>query len=38
LHVLTEHGAFVAGLDAPTSREQGWGSLLDALAALQEGG
>ena len=38
LLVLTEHGAFFDGLVSPTGREQGWGSLLDALArALQEG-
>ena len=37
LLVLTEHGAFFDGLVSPTSREQGWGSLLDALArALHE--
>lgn len=36
LLVLTEHGAFFDGLVSPTGREQGWGSLLDALArALQ---
>ena len=34
---LTEHGAFFDGLVSPTGREQGRGSLLDALArALQE--
>ena len=37
LLVLTEHGAYFDGLDSPTARTQGWGSLLDALArALQE--
>jgi uncharacterized protein YndB with AHSA1/START domain len=37
LLVFTEHGAFFDGLVSPTGREQGWGSLLDALArALQE--
>lgn len=37
--VLTEHGAFLDGLVSPTGREQGWGSLLDALPrALQEDG
>jgi uncharacterized protein YndB with AHSA1/START domain len=36
LLILTEHGAFFDGLDSPRSREQGWGSLLDALGrALQ---
>jgi hypothetical protein len=29
---LTEHGAFFDGLDSPARREQGTGSLLDALA------
>jgi uncharacterized protein YndB with AHSA1/START domain len=36
--VLTEHGAFLDGLIDPALREQGWGSLLDALGrALAEG-
>jgi uncharacterized protein YndB with AHSA1/START domain len=36
--VLTEHGAFLDGLVDPALREQGWGSLLDALGrALAEG-
>ena len=34
LLVLTEHGAFFDGLDSPTGRAQGWGSLLDALARV----
>ena len=29
--VLTEHGAFLDGLIDPALREEGWGSLLDAL-------
>ena len=37
LLVLTEHGAFFDGLVSPTSREQGWGSLLDALARALQG-
>jgi uncharacterized protein YndB with AHSA1/START domain len=37
LVVLTEHGAFFDGLVAPPSREQGWGSLLDALASALQG-
>lgn len=32
LLTLTEHGAFLDGLEPPIGREQGWGSLLDALA------
>jgi uncharacterized protein YndB with AHSA1/START domain len=32
LLILTEHGAFLDGLESPAGREQGWGSLLDALA------
>jgi uncharacterized protein YndB with AHSA1/START domain len=36
--VLTEHGAFLDALIDPALREQGWGSLLDALGrALAEG-
>ena len=36
--VLTEHSAFLDGLVDPALREQGWGSLLDALGrALAEG-
>ena len=36
--VLTEHSAFLDGLVDPSLREQGWGSLLDALGrALAEG-
>ena len=36
--VLTEHGAFLDGLIDPALREEGWGSLLDALGrALGEG-
>ena len=36
--VLTEHSAFLDGLIDPALREQGWGSLLDALGrALAEG-
>ena len=31
LLTLTEHGAFLDGLEPPIGREQGWGSLLDAL-------
>lgn len=31
--VYTEQGAFLDGLDAPAQREQGTGSLFDALAA-----
>jgi uncharacterized protein YndB with AHSA1/START domain len=31
--VLTEHGAFLDGHDTPEQREQGTGSLLDALGA-----
>jgi hypothetical protein len=30
--ILTEHGAFFDGLEAPEPRESGTGSLLDALA------
>lgn len=37
LLVLTEHGAFFDGLVSPTGREQGWGSLLDALARALQG-
>ena len=34
---LTEHGAFLDGLDSPTRRKQGTGSLLDGLAeAIQK--
>jgi hypothetical protein len=37
LLTLTEHGAFFDGLDSPARREQGTGSLLDALTrVLQE--
>jgi uncharacterized protein YndB with AHSA1/START domain len=32
LLTLTEHGAFLDGREPPIGREQGWGSLLDALA------
>jgi uncharacterized protein YndB with AHSA1/START domain len=32
LLILTEYGAFLDGLESPAGREQGWGSLLDALA------
>ena len=36
--VLTEHSVFLDGLIDPALREQGWGSLLDALGrALAEG-
>jgi uncharacterized protein YndB with AHSA1/START domain len=34
---LTEHGAFLDGLDSPAQREQGTGSLLDALGEVLEG-
>jgi hypothetical protein len=34
---LTEHGAFFDGLDSPARREQGTGSLLDALACAPQG-
>jgi hypothetical protein len=37
LLTLTEHGAFFDGLDSPTQREQGTGSLLDALARVLQG-
>jgi uncharacterized protein YndB with AHSA1/START domain len=37
LLVLTEHGAFFDGLVSPTGREQGWGSLLDALDRALQG-
>jgi uncharacterized protein YndB with AHSA1/START domain len=37
LLILTEAGAFFDGLDSPTRREQGMGSLLDALARALEG-
>jgi hypothetical protein len=33
LLVFTEQGAFLDGRETPTRREQGMGSLLDALAA-----
>jgi uncharacterized protein YndB with AHSA1/START domain len=37
LLILTEHGAFLDGLDSAASRQQGSGSLLEALArALQD--
>jgi uncharacterized protein YndB with AHSA1/START domain len=32
--VLTEHGAFLDELEKPVLREQGWGSLLDALGRV----
>jgi uncharacterized protein YndB with AHSA1/START domain len=35
--VLTEHGAFLDGLEDPALREQGWGSLLDALGRALNG-
>jgi uncharacterized protein YndB with AHSA1/START domain len=34
LLVLSEHGAFLDGLDAARPRQHGWGALLDALAAV----
>jgi uncharacterized protein YndB with AHSA1/START domain len=37
LLILTEAGAFFDGLDSPTRRGQGMGSLLDALARSLEG-
>ena len=37
LLVLTEHGAFFDGLVSPTGREQGWGSLFDALSRALQG-
>lgn len=37
LLVLTEHGAFFDGLDSSAAREQGTGSLLDALSRELDG-
>jgi uncharacterized protein YndB with AHSA1/START domain len=34
LLVLSEHGAFLDGLDAAHARQHGWGALLDALGAV----
>jgi hypothetical protein len=36
LLTLTEHGAFFDGLELPARREEGTGSLLDALARALE--